>query len=199
MNRVKWGAVAGLVLHVLIAGMMIMAGLMKWLGQMPPEAVEELKTTGLGDKLLLIGAGELVSAILLLIPRTLSLGVLLTSLAHGWAHMENPPAFAARLQRWGLVISPETHALHHAAPHKTHYCITTGWLNPLLDKTRFFRRMETLSRKPTFRKLATSELPPWLTNGSGMPVTGSTPMHMPIFSMKWKPSMDVMQITMNDP
>lgn len=68
--------------------------------------------------------------------------VLLTSIAHGWAHRETPPAFARLLQRWGLVITPEQHAHHHGAPHKTHYCITTGWLNPLLDHTRFFRRLE---------------------------------------------------------
>lgn len=72
----------------------------------------------------------------------LASGVLLTSIAHGWAHLADPPPIARKLQRWGLVIAPEVHALHHSSPHKTHYCITTGWLNPLLDHTRFFRRME---------------------------------------------------------
>ena len=72
----------------------------------------------------------------------LASGVLLTSIAHGWAHLETPPPVAKKLQRWGLVIAPEMHALHHSSPHKTHYCITTGWLNPLLDHTRFFRHLE---------------------------------------------------------
>jgi hypothetical protein len=25
-----------------------------------------------------------------------------------------------------------------------HYCITTGWLNPLLNKIKFFRRLEAV-------------------------------------------------------
>lgn len=73
----------------------------------------------------------------------LSLAVLLTSLAHGWAHAGGD---APRLVKWcqkiGLLLSPEHHATHHQRPHKTHYCITNGWLNPLLDRTRFFRRLE---------------------------------------------------------
>lgn len=72
----------------------------------------------------------------------LASSVLLTSIAHGWAHLATPSPLAQRLQRWGMVITPEQHAHHHAAPHKTHYCITTGWLNPVLDHTRFFRRLE---------------------------------------------------------
>ena len=27
-------------------------------------------------------------------------------------------------------------------PHDTHYCITVGWMNPILNKLRFFRAME---------------------------------------------------------
>jgi ubiquitin-conjugating enzyme E2 variant len=71
-----------------------------------------------------------------------SAGVLLTSIAHGWAHMAEPPRLVKRLQRAGLLLSPEHHAVHHAKPHHKHYCITTGWLNPLLDRTRFFRHLE---------------------------------------------------------
>ena len=40
---------------------------------------------------------------------------------------------------------------------------------------------------------------PWLTKGSGIPVTGSTPTHMPIFSMKWNANIAVMHITINEP
>ncbi len=73
-----------------------------------------------------------------------SFGVLLTSIAHGWAHLAEPPRFVRILQRLGLVLSPEHHAIHHTPPHHRHYCITTGWLNPFLDRTKFFRRMEKL-------------------------------------------------------
>jgi ubiquitin-conjugating enzyme E2 variant len=72
----------------------------------------------------------------------LSLLVLLTSLAHGWAHMDRPPWFARLLQRVRLAIRREHHEQHHVAPHRTHYCVTMGWLNPILDRVRFFRTLE---------------------------------------------------------
>ena len=53
--------------------------------------------------------------------------------AHKWAHMQNPPVVVRFFQRAGLMLSPEKHAHHHHAPHDTAYCITTGWMNPLLD------------------------------------------------------------------
>src|SRR6266851_5728768 len=55
---------------------MLLAGAAKVLGLFPPQQVEKL---GLSVPIQVIGAGELVSAILLLVPRTASLGVLLTS------------------------------------------------------------------------------------------------------------------------
>ena len=72
----NWKTIAGWVLHGLVAGIMLLAGSAKVLGLFPPEQVEKL---GLSVPIQVIGAGELVSAILLLVPRTASLGVLLTS------------------------------------------------------------------------------------------------------------------------
>ena len=72
----NWKTVAGWVLHGLVAGIMLLAGSAKVLGLFPPEQVEKF---GLSVPIQVIGAGELVSAILLLVPRTASLGVLLTS------------------------------------------------------------------------------------------------------------------------
>ncbi len=74
----------------------------------------------------------------------LALAVLLTSIAHGWAHMAEPPRVVRALQRAGLILSREHHERHHRGAHATHYCITTGWLNPILDRTRFFRGLERL-------------------------------------------------------
>jgi hypothetical protein len=68
--------IAGLVLHVLIGGIMILAGSAKVLGLFPPEEVAKL---GLSVPIGVIGAGELATALLLLVPRTSSLGVLLAS------------------------------------------------------------------------------------------------------------------------
>jgi len=87
-----WKTVAGWVLHGLVAGIMLLAGSAKVLGLFPPEQVEKL---GLSVPIQVIGAGELVSAILLL-PRTASLGVLLTSGFWGGAicmHVSKGEAF----------------------------------------------------------------------------------------------------------
>ena len=72
----NWKRVAGWVLHGLVAAIMLLAGSAKVLGLFPADQVEKL---GLSVPIQVIGAGELVSAILLLVPRTASLGVLLTS------------------------------------------------------------------------------------------------------------------------
>ena len=83
-------------------------------------------------------------ALVCLFVLTLALGTLLTSMAHGWAHREDPPAVAKWLAKAGLVIGRDHHQHHHCGDHLTHYCITTGWLNGLLDRTRFFRKLEGL-------------------------------------------------------
>jgi hypothetical protein len=68
--------VVGWVLHVLIAGLMIFSGSSKILGFVPADAMEKY---GLTEQIRLIGTGEVLSALLLLVPRTSSLGVLLVS------------------------------------------------------------------------------------------------------------------------
>ena len=78
----NWKTVAGWGLHGLVGGIMLLAGSAKVLGLFPPEQVEKF---GLSVPIQVIGAGELVSAILLLVPRTASLGVLLTSAFWGGA------------------------------------------------------------------------------------------------------------------
>lgn len=83
-------------------------------------------------------------ALVMLYVLVLALGTLLTSMAHGWAHRADPPAMARWLARAGLVIAREHHDHHHQGDHLTHYCITTGWLNGLLDRTRFLRKLESL-------------------------------------------------------
>jgi MFS family permease len=89
----NWQMVGGWVLHGLLAGMMILAGSAKVLGFFPPEEVAKL---GLSLPIQVIGAGELGCAILLLIPRTSSLGLLLTSGFWGGAiclHMSKAQPF----------------------------------------------------------------------------------------------------------
>jgi hypothetical protein len=78
----NWKTITGLVLHALVAGIMILAGSAKLLGLFPPEEVAKL---GLSGWITVIGAGEVATAVLLLVPRTASLGVLLASSFWGGA------------------------------------------------------------------------------------------------------------------
>ena len=66
----------------------------------------------------------------------------LTNQLHKWAHDESPPRAVAWMQRAHLILPRDHHALHHAWPHETHYCITTGWLNATLAKISLWRALE---------------------------------------------------------
>jgi hypothetical protein len=81
-GRTNWGTLTGLVLHTLIGGVLILTGSQKVLGSVPPEA---LVRYGLGEQARLIGAGALLTALVLLVPRTSSLGILLASSFWGGA------------------------------------------------------------------------------------------------------------------
>lgn len=82
-------------------------------------------------------------------------GIFLTNQFHSWAHLDHPPRIVRALQRSGLILGPEHHERHHTPPFNTYYCITSGWLNPILARTRFFERLyEPLRRvlEPIFGK-----------------------------------------------
>jgi hypothetical protein len=65
-----------------------------------------------------------------------------TNQFHKWAHQESPSDLARWLQRKRLVLEPQHHKRHHTQPFDINYCITNGWLNPILNKVKFFRRLE---------------------------------------------------------
>jgi ubiquitin-conjugating enzyme E2 variant len=75
---------------------------------------------------------------------SLTLFVFLTNQIHKWAHSDLPPRSVRLLQELGLILPSAHHQVHHAGQHTSCYCITTGWLNPVLDRIRFFRISETL-------------------------------------------------------
>jgi hypothetical protein len=81
-ERKNWGKIVGWVVHSQVGGLLLLTGSQKVFGSVPPEAMVRY---GLGEQAQLIGAGATLSAVLLLIPRTLSLGVLLTSAFWGGA------------------------------------------------------------------------------------------------------------------
>jgi ubiquitin-conjugating enzyme E2 variant len=65
-----------------------------------------------------------------------------TNQFHEWAHADTCSRPVRWLQRARLILSPEDHARHHSEGFRTHYCMTTGWLNPVLDRIDFFARLE---------------------------------------------------------
>lgn len=73
---------------------------------------------------------------------SLTVALVATNQFHGWAHAATPPRFARVLHAFGLVLTPERHAVHHRSGFDRAYCVTSGWLNPLLDRAQFFHRIE---------------------------------------------------------
>lgn len=83
----------------------------------------------------------------------LILGIFATNQFHKWAHTKHPSTFITFLQKYRLILSPKHHKVHHTAPFERYYCITTGWLNMLLEKARFFPTAKWFfSRIPFFIK-----------------------------------------------
>lgn len=76
-----------------------------------------------------------------------SLATFATNQLHKWAHTEDPPALVCWLQQKNLILSPEHHAIHHAAPYESHYCITVGWFNAALSRADVWRRMERFAER----------------------------------------------------
>jgi hypothetical protein len=79
----------------------------------------------------------------------LAAAVFATNQFHKWAHLEDPGPTIRWLQRKRLILSPEHHSVHHERPYDRHYCITTGWLNPVLVRVGFFPRLERLITRVT--------------------------------------------------
>lgn len=69
-----------------------------------------------------------------------------TNQFHMWAHARHAPALVRWLQRKGVILSPERHARHHRGDFDRSYCMTSGMLNPLLDRIDFFGSLERAIR-----------------------------------------------------
>lgn len=70
---------------------------------------------------------------------------------HRWAHRspkENGPLITA-VQKTGLAQSFQHHAAHHRRGKDTHYCVMTNYLNPALERVRFFQTLEAIIRRAT--------------------------------------------------
>jgi ubiquitin-conjugating enzyme E2 variant len=71
-----------------------------------------------------------------------SLSIAVTNQIHSWCHAPRAPKAAVWLQRRGLILSPERHASHHQGGSRDAYCVTTGWMNNLLDRSGVLRKGE---------------------------------------------------------
>jgi len=69
----------------------------------------------------------------------LIVSIFATNQIHKWAHMQKPPLLVKLLQNMHLILNPKHHAIHHVAPYTTYFCITKGWLNPIIEKLRIFK------------------------------------------------------------
>ncbi|HEY1976193.1 MAG TPA: fatty acid desaturase CarF family protein [Candidatus Baltobacteraceae bacterium] len=63
---------------------------------------------------------------------------------HLWAHSSRVPRWVAQLQRAGILQSRNQHAKHHKSPYAINFCTMTDYLNPLLERLAFWRRLESL-------------------------------------------------------
>lgn len=75
---------------------------------------------------------------------SLALAVLATNIFHRWAHTAAPPLLVRALQKTRAVLSPEEHSQHHVLLDRA-YCVTSGWMNPILDAA--IRRVRSRDRR----------------------------------------------------
>ncbi|KAG5502381.1 hypothetical protein JIQ42_05258 [Leishmania sp. Namibia] len=75
---------------------------------------------------------------------TFFLFVGITNEIHKWSHQAKQSRVVRKAMDIGIILSPISHRKHHKDPFDRTYCITTGWLNPLLDSVNFWRRLESL-------------------------------------------------------
>ena len=78
---------------------------------------------------------EIIPVLLQSILLCTALGALATNQCHKWAHMAEAatPRLARLAQRWRLALPREHHQRHHTPPFDSHFCMSSGWLNPALN------------------------------------------------------------------
>ncbi len=97
--------------------------------------------------LLPIGGGHPAVIFLVVSFTVTSVFTILTNQFHKWAHTPSPPAAVVWLQQHGIILGREHHAIHHTWPHESYFCITTGWMNPLLTRIQFWGRLEGIAAR----------------------------------------------------
>ena len=72
------------------------------------------------------------------------LGSALTNSIHQISHMDAPPPVFQTLQRWRIILPPDEHRRHHHGDHSVAYCITNGWMNPVLEHLQVYERIQAV-------------------------------------------------------
>lgn len=77
---------------------------------------------------------------------TLFLMISLNDVIHKYAHMMDyeRPLWATIMQKLYIFQSHEEHHLHHISPHEINYCPITPYLNTILERLNFWKKMEYL-------------------------------------------------------
>lgn len=73
-----------------------------------------------------------------------SVWVAITNQIHKWTHTYKLPYYVQLMMDMGLILSKRDHAVHHRNPFDKYYCITNGWLNPVLANIDFWSRLEAV-------------------------------------------------------
>uniref|UniRef100_A0A7S0KQA8 Lipid desaturase domain-containing protein n=1 Tax=Ostreococcus mediterraneus TaxID=1486918 RepID=A0A7S0KQA8_9CHLO len=70
--------------------------------------------------------------------------VVLSQQFHAWSHTKKSelPEIVMKAQDLGVFVSRRDHGQHHKSPFEGHYCIVSGYWNPILDNSGFFRKLE---------------------------------------------------------
>jgi len=68
----------------------------------------------------------------------------ITNQIHKWTHTYKPSKFVSLMMDMGIILSRKDHAVHHRNPFDKYYCITNGWLNPVLANINFWKRLEAV-------------------------------------------------------
>lgn len=60
----------------------------------------------------------------------------ISNLFHRWAHLpaQRKPAWMRKLQASGLILNSERHLRHHQKPHRSDYCVLSGWANSITNR-----------------------------------------------------------------
>jgi len=70
---------------------------------------------------------------------------------HKWSHQSRAEngRIVSRLQDWKILQTPHHHGLHHKDPKNTYYCPITNFVNPMLERVKFWNRLETVIERVT--------------------------------------------------